>query len=771
VIAVVALAMGIGFTTTMFSIVHGATRPLPFADPHEIVAIEKRVTRAGVDGSTRPYDYRLWVDAARSFDVLGAYESVALNLAAPGGEPERLTGAAITSNVFVMLGARAQLGRTLQADDMRPGATRVVVLSHGLWQRRFGGAGDVIGSAVRLTGVDHVVIGVMPARFGFPVNAAFWTPMPLAEAASPPGTGPRLVVFGRLRDGSSMASAGAELDALTASGLDQTAAGRVRVAVIPFQDIETPRDVIRGLYLLVVAVSFVLLIACANVANLLLARAAARSREVAVRLALGATRRQLLLEHLGEALSLAAAATVLGVALAHAGTRLFAVNTAHIIEAFWVDFRVDAVVLLFASALAAVATLIAGGVPALRAARSNVAEVLKDRAFGSSGLSIGRFSRSMIAVQVALACGLLALTMILARSAVNVHSVPWPFDPSSLLTFEFELPDGGADVADRNRRLRELAAAIGATPGVEAAALTTALPGRGSSWTFSLDAPAVDERQRTTAAAFVTPDFFAITRTHLRRGRLLTWQDDESAERAAVVNESFARRYSGDRDPIGRRIFIGTRDFTIVGVVSDVMAGDIQDREQDGFYTSILQSRPFGVRVMARGAGQPLELLPAIRETLRGIDPDMPITEVFTLREAVYRDKRVLDVLSTLFLVFGAGALSLTAIGLYALVSFSVAQRRREIGIRLALGSTRRHVLALVVGQGSRQLIAGLAAGLLLAMGLSRAFAAAVEQLPAADAPLLVVLSLAIAVTVAIALAVPARRASRLDLLDALRRD
>jgi ABC-type antimicrobial peptide transport system permease subunit len=354
---------------------------------------------------------------------------------------------------------------------------------------------------------------------------------------------------------------------------------------------------------------------------------------------------------------------------------------------------------------------------------------------------------------------------------VRIHSLPWPFDPSAVLTFEFELPDGGGEVAGRNRRLRELAAAISATPGVQVAALTTALPGRGSSWTFSLDAPAVEERQRTTAMAFVTPDFFAITSAGLRQGRLLTWGDDENAERAAVVNESFARRYSGDLDPIGRRMFIGTRDFTIVGVVSDVMAGDVQDREQDGVYTSILQSRPFGVRVMARGVGEPAALLPAVRETLRGIDPDMPITEVFTLRDAVYRDKQVLDVLSTLFLVFGAGALALTAIGLYAVVSFSVAQRRREIGIRLALGSTRRHVLALVVGQGSRPLIAGLAAGLLLAVGLSRAFAAAVEQLPAADAPLLLALSLAIAVTVAIALAVPARRASRLDLLDALRRD
>jgi predicted lysophospholipase L1 biosynthesis ABC-type transport system permease subunit len=239
----------------------------------------------------------------------------------------------------------------------------------------------------------------------------------------------------------------------------------------------------------------------------------------------------------------------------------------------------------------------------------------------------------------------------------------------------------------------------------------------------------------------------------------------------AVVNESFVRRFSADRPPIGRRVFLGPRDFTIVGVVSDLMARDVQERTQDGVYTAILQSRPFGIRVMARGAADPAAMMPAIRETLRRIDPDMPVTEVFTLHEAVYRDKRVLDVLSTLFLIFGVGALSLTAIGLYGVVSFGVTQRTREIGIRLALGATRANVLALVVGQGGRQLAVGLGVGLLLAIALSRGFAAAVEQLPPADAPLLLGICAALAATAIVALVIPAKRASRLEILHALRHD
>jgi hypothetical protein len=801
VIAVLALAMGIGFTTTMFSIVHGATRPLPFHDAHEIVAIDPTVDAAG---------FRRWRDAARSYAALAAFETVSMNLADAASDPERINGAAITPNAFALLGVTPMLGRSFGADDAQFGTSPVVVLSHRLWRQRFNSDRAIVGKSIRLTGVPHGVVGVMPERFGFPVNAAFWIPLAVDLPATQP-VRPSIRVFGRLADGVSMETSQAELDAIAAAAniaVDSASGRRDRIDVMPFSDIETPREIIRGLYLLVVAVSFVLLIACANVANLLIARAAVRTRDVALRLALGATRRQLVREQLAETLSLAVVAMFLGVLFANAGTRVFASNTAHIIEAFWVDFRVDGIVLIFASLLAGIATMAAGLGPALRVARSNVADVLKDRAAGSSGLAIGRFSRVLMPVQIALACGLLALTMVLARSAVNIRSVPWTFDPSSVLTFEFEAPervaervgDGGPSVAGdlrprpqgdlrpqppgdprpqppRDLRppygLREIADALNSTTGVRVAALTTSLPGRGNSSTFSLDAPAATPADgATTAVAFVTPEFFAVTRARVHRGRPLTWQDDATAPRVVVVNESFVRRFSADADVMGRRVFFGKRDFTIVGVVSDAMAHDVQERAQDGIYAPILQARPYGIRVMIEGAGDDaMAMMPAVRETLRRIDPDMPVTEVFTLREAVYRDKRALDVLSALFSIFGLGALTLTAIGLYGVISFTVAQRTRELGIRMAIGATRANVLRIVVAHGARQLVIGLAIGVLLAMGLSRGFAAAVEQLPPADAPLLGGICVALGATVMTALAIPARRAVQLDVMQALRRD
>jgi ABC-type antimicrobial peptide transport system permease subunit len=338
------------------------------------------------------------------------------------------------------------------------------------------------------------------------------------------------------------------------------------------------------------------------------------------------------------------------------------------------------------------------------------------------------------------------------------------------MTYEFELAEElGSDDTLRQVRIREMANAVRDTPGVTAAALTTVLPGRGSNWTFSLDAPAEDDRLPTTGGTFVSPEFFGVTHAAARRGRLLSWQDGLEAPRVAVVNESFVRRHSPSRDVIGRRIFLGTRDYTIVGVVPDRMARDVQDIAQDGIYLSILQTRAHGVRVMFTSAGDAAAALPAVRAALHRIDPEMPLTEVFTLHEAVYRDKRVLDVLSALFLVFGIGAFVLTAIGLYGVVAFGVAQRTKEIGIRLALGASRWRVVRLVVEEGARYIAFGAAAGVLLAAALSRGFAAAFEQLPRADAQLVLSIAAALVVTAALALAVPAGRAARTEILRALR--
>ena len=404
--AVAALAMGIGFSTTMFSIVHGGTRALPFQDADRIVAVQVVSGR-----QARPADVIAW-SGSKAFDMVGAFRTLAANLAGDGHAPERVQGTAVTPNTFAMLGTPAIVGRVLGAHDAAAGAEPVVVLSHELWLRRFGGAEGIVGNTIRVNGALHTVAGVMPPRFGFPIRTGLWTPLAL-DAAARPGEGEPVQAFGRLAQGVPVTAAGAEVDTITGRLAAEApdAYRDTRLAVVPFTEIETPREVIRGLYVLLFAVSGVLFIACANVANLFLARAATRSRDVAVRLALGASRGAIVIEQVAETFVLSALAAAVGLGIAISGTNAFRESTAHIIEAFWVDFRVDAAVAAYAIALAGLAAAAAALVPALRAAGGNVADVLRDG--DASRLRIGRLGRALVPGQIAFASGLLALTLLL----------------------------------------------------------------------------------------------------------------------------------------------------------------------------------------------------------------------------------------------------------------------------------------------------------------------------------------------------------------------
>jgi predicted permease len=764
--AVAALAAGIGFSTTMFSIVHGATRSLPFADAGRIVAVQVAGPPA------RPADVEAW-SGAGAFERLGAYSTLAVNLAGDGQTPERAQGAAVTPNTFVMLGTPALTGRVLGDPDAAPGAEPVVLLSYELWQRRFRGDAGIVGAAIRVNGAPRTVTGVMPPRFGFPIRADLWTPLALDPAAEP-GEGDAVQAFGRLARGVPATAATAEVEAITRRLAAQApdAYRDTRLAVVAFTEIETPREAVRGLYLLLFAVSGVLFIACANVANLFIARAATRARDVAVRLALGAGRRAIVVEQVAETLVLSVLAAALGLGMAAAGTRLFRDNTAHIIEAFWVDFRVDAYVAAFAIVLAVLAAAAAALVPALRASGADVADSLRDGG-GASGLRIGRLGRALVPGQLTMASGVLALTLLLGQTAVSLYAREWPFDAAALLATDVGVPvDTLDDAAARVRLLTALDEALARVPGATATAMASALPGRGSgNWSFALDTPAEPGRRLpTTSLTMVSPGYFDVLDARPRVGRLLGPGDTAAAPAVAVVNDSFVARHSPDRDPIGRRIFIGTRELTVVGVIPDRMPSDIQDLTQDGIYASIFQLRPFAVRLMARGPADPLLLAPAVRAAVESVDRDLPMYETFTVRDAALRDKLVLSVLTRLFAIFGAGALLLTAIGLYSVTAFAVAQRTREFGIRLALGATAGDLLRLVAAQGARQVALGLGAGLVLAVLLVRGFTVAVEAV-AQPMPLILGGVLAsLGVTAMLALVWPVRQAGRTDVMRALRR-
>lgn len=783
---VAALAMGIGFTTTIFSIVHGALRELPFAEPERLVVLTKTAPRLGASnmGSTG-FDYLEWRRQQRSFEDIAAFNSQNVNLGGDDRRPERYSATFVTPNTFRLLGERPALGRDFLVEDAGPGATAVAILSHDVWRNRFAADAAVIGRAVRVDGTPVTIVGVMPPGFGFPLRAALWLPLDVPAAARPRDrrtsqgftllASDDLVVFGRLRPGIEVDEARAELATIAdrLADLHPATHDGLSARVFPFVEIEMAPDTERVLYLMLGIVSLVLVIACANVANLLLARAASRTRDVAIRTALGASRRSLMGLHLTESLVLAALGGTLGLVIAHVGVGFFDRATANIIEAFWIDFRVDGTVVAFATALIMMAAVAAGILPAIRASSADVAEVLKDETGGTSSLRIGRLARSLVVVEVAVATGLLILTATFVKSAISLRAVDLPFLEREILTAQVGVREEAmADPEVRARLVRGLSSSLSHVPGVGTAALVSYYPGRGTGhWSFSMDGEAEESVQHRplTSFALVTPAFLDVLGATVVRGRNLEWRDDRAAPPVALVNESFERRYSRERDVIGRQVDFGELTLTVVGVVPDLQIQDVDDRTADGVYASMLQVRPYAVRVMALTAGDPLAAVPALLEAVETVDPDLPVFEIATLREAIYADKKVLDAFSTLFFVFGVGAVFLTAVGLYGVVSFAVSRRTREIGIRVALGAAPRQVAGLVLREGAALIGIGTAVGLPMAYALSRVLAAAVEPIEPAG-PLMFAAIATILAGVALAgLARPARRALALDPSAALR--
>ena len=776
--AVAALAMGIGFPTAMFSIIHGGTRDLPFDQPHELMVLTKTVPRRGLmDLWATPFDYAEWSRQLRRFEGLAAFDAYGVNLGSDARRPERREAASVTPNAFALLGERAILGRAFLPADAAPGAVPVVVLGHDLWRARFDADAGILGRTVRVDGRPHTVVGVMRAGFGFPVSSDLWLPLPVNPGVQPAVDDDRVTVFGRLGDGVSLDEARAELATVAARLARQypETHGELSARVYPFIELEMEPETARVLYLMLGAVSFVLLIACANVANLLLARAATRTREMAIRTALGATRRRLLIQHLAESTVLAGLGGLLGLGLAYLAVRFFAVSTSNIIEAFWMDFRVDGTVVGFAAALVMAAGIVAGILPALRASATDVADVLKDASGGATGLRIGRVARVLVVAEMALATGFLIMTMTFTRSAVALRAVDLPFPDREILAAQVGVgQETLADPAARARFARDLSDRLRAIPGVRAAGLVSALPGRGSGdWTFALDAPPMEpiSGQPTAGLAIVTPEYFDVLETTVLRGRGLTWRDDAGAPGAAVVNQSFVRKFSPDREPLGRRVFFGERELTIVGVVPDLQIQDVDDRAAEGVYASILQVRPYAVRLVARAAGDPLALTPLLWDAVEAVDPDLPVYEVATLRTAIYADKRVLDVFGVLFLVFGGGALFLAVLGLYGVVAFAVNRRAREIGIRVALGAAPRDVTTLVLRQGVMLVGVGTAIGLFIAFGLSRALAAGIDVVEPAGVPTYLAIVGTLSGAALLGLVRPVRRALALEPAAALRAD
>ncbi|HTK50797.1 MAG TPA: ABC transporter permease [Gemmatimonadaceae bacterium] len=774
----VALSLGIGLSAVMFSLIQGAVLArLPVERGDQIVRIQRS------DPSTaRADDYATWVSRQRSFAALGAYDlsTVTLSVEGTGGDPVR--AAAITPSILPLVAVRPQLGRPFTEADAIAGAPAVILVGHDLWRDRLGSDPSVLGRVVRVNGRPAQIVGVMPRGFGFPLDEQVWSPLDTdpthaAGAAFIP-TGEARGVVGRLRDGTSAPAAAKELTFITTE-LDREKRGdsglQSDVKVRGYTDLFSKPGQSATLAALMLGVAFlVLLVACSNVANVLLARAVARRREIAVRLAIGASRARITTQLLIETSLLAAMGAVGGVAVAIVATR----NIGAAMPAgmpYWIQVGIDWPVLGFVVVVAGVAALMAGLVPALQAARSNTHDVLKDDARGSSSFHVGRMMRKLIGVEIALSFVLLVLAGLFIRSATNFQATDFAFRPTGVYSALVRLPDAAtSDPAAQARRSERLRETLTALPQAAGAALTTAVPGVGSSQVAAVEIDGRRDAAGTSRARSITvsPGFFELFRTRLLAGRDFDTRDRPDAVPVAIVNESFARRYMPD-GALDHRVRLSGRDgkgewLTIVGVTQDLMEGGVEGWDPEAVYLPFSQHAQTAFTIVVRPRASFESLPVAVRESLLALEPDMALFDVQRLEAVIYDANSGYTWLSILFLVSGGVALFLAALGLYGVMAFWVIQRTREIGVRMALGSQRRDIVRLVLRQGFAQTSVGLVAGLLLAVAAAVPLRSAMFGVTPYDP---VVFASVLGVMLAAAWLgcwMPARRATRVDPLRAM---
>ena len=780
------IALGIGANTTVYSIVEAVLlRPFPFADPDRIVALHRSRTQ---EPSADSFSYPDFFDLERqtvTLAALGAYRGASLTFTSggKGDEPERVAGQAVSAGLFPLLAVRPALGRGFLPQEDRPGAPPVILLGYELWQRRFHGDPTTVGRTVTVNDTVRTIVGVMPPRFGFPSLAQAWVPLgPLCATRT---RGEReLDVLARLRPGVSPAQARAELAAFASRlvTLDPAVETGWEATLRPLREEMVDDQARRFLVTLLGSVLFVLLIACANVANLQLVRVADRQREVAVRLAFGAGRGRIARQLLTESLLLAAAGAALGTLFAAWGIRLFETTMAadHPLP-YWVRFELDAPVLLSTLLAAAGTGLLFGLAPAASIARADLQQALKEGG-RAAGVSRGRrrLRGALVVVEVALVLVLLVGAALFTRAFLKLRQESGGFYTRQLLTLHVYLP-GKAYESDaaKTRRIDDLAARIEALPGVERAAASNLVPlssGTGSHATVAIAGHEVPPGTEPSAFyAGVTDHFFSALGVPLLGGRGFTAAEAAALTPVAVVNAAFANRFWPDQPPLGRRFRLSDTPhpewLTVIGVVRDFNNDEIHRRVEPSAYLPYPYLATLNTGLIVRGRVRPAALAPLVRQAVHAADPGLPVFQVATMEEVRRAGYWAQRLFSQMFAVFGGIALCLAAIGIYGVLSYNVAQRRREIGVRLALGARQRHVLGLVIGQALALTAAGIACGIAAALSLNRVLGQLLYEVSPTDPASFAVITLFLSAVALLASALPARRALDADPLEALRQE
>jgi predicted permease len=790
-IAVLTLALGIGANTAIFSVVYAVLlKPLPFHEPERLVMLWTKLEKLGVEQTwvSEPeiLDFR---EQAKLFEGFGVLNGSSLVLTG-NGEPEQLIGGGISTNFFSLLGAQVSAGRDFAPEEEQPGAARVAILSHGFWQRRFGGEQSVIGSTIHLSGRPATVVGILPPDFALllpsetqePTNIDVW--IPYAEDYAKRGRNHHvLTVIARLRPGVSLAQAQEEMKSIAArlAPLHYTRTGfAVKVVSLHGDIVKKQRP---ALLLLLAAVSFVLLIVCANVANLLLARAAAREKEIAVRAALGAGRVRLVRQLLTESVMLALVGGALGILLARWGVKaLLAVSPADLPRL--AEVGINFPVLAFTCAITTLTGILFGLFPAWRASKTNLTQALKDGSRSlAGGVSSQRLRSAISVAEIALSLVLLVGTGLLLRSFLRLTQVDPGFAAHHVLTMKMYPPrtkyQDGVAVANFYQQLLEK---IQALPGVEAAAAITDLPlsndSLGGPLTFegvTAQAERANLASSEVTQSAITPDYFKTLKTPLLAGRFFTPQDARGKPRVAIIDETLQRRLWPNASPLGRRLTFGRFPdnpevwVEIVGVVRRIRQHRLDADVREQVYFPHAQSSKIEMTLAIRTTSDPLSLVGAVRGAVQSLDRDQPVYRIRTMAEWMAGALAPARFTLLLLLVFAGVAAALAVVGIYGVISHTVTQRTHEIGVRMALGAQQRDVLRLVIRQGLQLTVTGVALGLLASFALTRVMKTLLFGVSATDPVTFVLIALLLTFVALLACWLPARRAAQVDPLVALK--
>jgi len=783
-VVILTLALGVGANAAIFTVVNAVLlRPLPYPDPDRLMMVWTYNPRQGFDKDVATYpNFEDWRRGSQSFERMSAYFGASVTLTG-SGDPVQIRGARVTHEFFDTMQVRPALGRAFVSENGRAGGERVVLLSHGLWTRRFGADPATVGRQITLNGLSHAVLGVMPASFAQPSDAEFWLPL------APVGQFESLftargaywaTIIGRLKPGVTRAAAQAEMDGIAVRlEKEYPSNAGVGIRLVPLHE-EIVGDVKRPLLILLGAVCFVLLIACANVANLLLTRAASRTRELAIRTALGAGRGRLSRQLLTESLVLGLFGGIAGLALAAWATGLLRSLAPPDLPRL-TDVAIDARVLLYTAGAALLTSVLFGIGPAFHATRREVGAALKEGGRTGTDRRSGRVRTVLAIAELAIALVLLVGASLLIRSFLALSHEDPGFAREGVLTLRLQLPAAKyrepARVAAFHEQLIERLAAL---PGVESSAagstlLLSRLPNSAGINIEGRPPLPSDVVNLPVPYDSVSPEFFTTLQIPLRRGRFFSRADGPESQEVAIVNEAFVRRFFPGEDPLGKRVTFGTPGRpdtqwqTIVGVVADTKRGGFGRPPWAEVYFPMRQAPDPRVLVLLRTGGDPLALAAAAQAAVWSIDRDQAISGIRTVRELLAQQEANRWFTTLLLGLFASVALVLALIGIYGVIAYSTAQRTQEIGIRLALGADRRSVLRLVLAGGLRIALVGLALGLAGALVLTRVLSSLLYGVGARD-PLTFVVVPAVLLLVALAACwVPASRAMRVDPLTALR--